>query len=279
MPESPGLDQCIHGRPEQGQWVRLPRLTWSTWSSLNWLVQIFFFDCSRLLERLTDSTFGKAHGCTAKTEKGEKCKPNRRWYQMNVFFDLVWISPSSTVSIRQHTPAYVSIPLLTEGLVLVEVAAATAVGMAELESEHDAPHPSSLSLSLSLFLSLSALSVLPPRVQVRKEESTVTPRRMPLHLVSIRQHTSSYVSMRKESTETPRRMPLNLVSIRQHTSAYVRSGRRSSRHNRAACLRTSSAYGSIRQHTFKETVPVGAAEEQHGSSRKLHATAVAAYTH
>ncbi len=182
--------------------------------------------------------------------------------------------PSAYGNIRQHTSSYL---YSLRGLCWWRWRRQLlAVGMAEVESEHDAPHPSSLSLSLSLFLSLSALSVLPPRAQVRKEESTVTPRRMPLHLVSIRQHTSSYVSMRKESTETPRRMPLNLVSIRQHTSAYVRSGRRSSRHNRAACLHTSSAYGSIRQHTFKETVPVGAAEEQHGSSRKLHATAVAA---
>jgi hypothetical protein len=49
----------------------------------------FFLGCSRI------ATFGKAHGCTAKTEKGEKCKPNRRWPQMNVFFGLVWISPKT----------------------------------------------------------------------------------------------------------------------------------------------------------------------------------------
>jgi hypothetical protein len=57
--------------------------------SLNWLGQFFFLGCSRI------ATFGKAHGCTAKTEKGEKCKPNRRWSwsQMYVFFGLVWTSP------------------------------------------------------------------------------------------------------------------------------------------------------------------------------------------
>jgi hypothetical protein len=33
--------------------------------SLNWGVQFFFLGCSRI------ATFGKAHGCTAKTEKAE----------------------------------------------------------------------------------------------------------------------------------------------------------------------------------------------------------------
>jgi hypothetical protein len=42
-------------------------------ASAELLVQIFFLGCSRI------ATFGKAHGCTAKTEKGEICKPNRRW--------------------------------------------------------------------------------------------------------------------------------------------------------------------------------------------------------
>jgi hypothetical protein len=53
-----------------------------------------------------------------------------------------------------------------------------------------------------------------------KEERQKLPQ--PL-LVSIRQHTSAYVSIRQDYKEEREKLPQPLlVSIRQHTSAYVR---------------------------------------------------------
>jgi hypothetical protein len=80
----------------------------------------------------------------------------------------------------------------------------------------------------------------PVLVSIRQHTSAYVSIRQPSAYVSIRQHTSAYVSIRQHTSA--------YVSIRQHTSAYVSIRQHTSAY--VSIRQHTSAYVSIRQHTL-----------------------------
>jgi hypothetical protein len=121
---------------------------------------------------------------------------------------------SAYVSIRQHTPAYVS---CTPVRGIWRVCASYSRAREELVCQRSVP------LAASEHSRRTETTGPPP--------AYVSIRQHPSAYVSIRQHSSAFVSIRQHTTSA-------YVCIRLHTSAYV-------------CIRLhSSAYVCIRQHTY-----------------------------